>query len=111
MTAEILALVAGVIISLLFSYIPGLNVKFGVLASETKRVILLGLMLAVGIVAFLLSCTTFGGNFGIPVVCTQGGLSELIKAFVLAAIANQTTYQLTTEPKSVTEAKASRAEG
>jgi hypothetical protein len=108
MTAETLALVAGVIISLLFSYVPGLNVKFGALASEVKRVILLGLMLGVGIVAFLLSCTTFGGLFGIPIACTQGGFSELIKAFVFAAIANQTTYQLSTEAKAVTLVKAKR---
>lgn len=108
MNAQTLALVAGVIISLLFSYVPGLNVKFGALASETKRVILLGIMLLVGVAAFALSCTTFGGLFGIPIVCTQGGLAELIQAFVLAAIANQTTYQLTTETAAVTAVKAKR---
>jgi hypothetical protein len=111
MTAETLALIAGAFLTLIFSYVPGLNVKFGALASETKRLIMLGLIVLVGAVSFLLACTGFGEGLGITLVCTQGGLIELIKAIVFAAVANQGLYQLTPDTAGVAEAKAARTEG
>ena len=111
MTTETLVLVAGVILSLLFSYIPGLNVKFAALGSEVKRLIMLVLVVLVGGVAFLLSCTGLGEGLGIVIACTQGGALTLIQAIVLAAIGNQTAYMLSPETKAVVRAKEERVEG
>jgi hypothetical protein len=111
MTPETLALIAGVILSLVFSYIPGLNTKFAALASEVKRGIMLGLVVIVGAVAFGLTCAGLGDSFGITLVCTQAGLVELIQSIVLVAIANQATYGLSPQTGGVQRAKEERVEG
>lgn len=108
MSAEFLAVLAGAVLSLLFSYIPGLNVWFGGLESTYKRLIMLGLLAAVAGVVYGMACAGWGESFGIALTCDQAGLVELLKAFGLAAIANQTAYGLSPEPAAVQVAKATR---
>lgn len=106
MTATILSGVAGVILSLLFSYIPKLNTKFAAKTEEEKKLWMLGLLVLVAGAAFGLSCTKYGLMIGIPVQCTDAGLIELGKVLAAAAIANQTAFALTPQTKKVKAAKA-----
>ena len=79
MTATILSGIAGVILSLLFSYVPKLNTKFAAKSAEEKKLWMLALLAVVAGGAFGLSCTQYGAMLGIPIVCTDAGLIELIK--------------------------------
>jgi len=110
MTSQALAAAAGILLSLLFSYIPGLNTKFAALAKETKQLIMLGLLLVVAVCAFGLACAgVLTDLFGIMITCDKAGAIGLVQAFVLAAIANQATYTLTPQTKAVKAAKESAA--
>lgn len=57
MTAELLASVAGIILSLGFSYIPGLNTRFARLEGTYKRLIMTSMLVIVGGAIYALSCT------------------------------------------------------
>jgi len=108
MTAESLVLIAGTVLSLAFSYIPGLNTKFAVLSSTAKRLVLLALLALIAGASYGLACLGWGEAWGIALVCNQSGLQALVTQFVLAMIASQGMYELSPEVRSVADAKASR---
>ena len=91
MTAEELAAIAGVVISLAFSYVPKLEGWYDDLVTQSKSLVMLGVMVAVSMATFLLSC------YGVleVVVCTQAGAMGLFKVLVAALVANQVTHRLT----------------
>ncbi len=101
MSAEFLALVAGSVLSLLFSYIPGLNTGFAALGSEVKRLIMVGLLLGVAAAVYGLSCAGFGSAIGVEIACNQEGLVAVVTAFVLAVVANQSAYAITPKTSAV----------
>jgi hypothetical protein len=59
-----------------------------------KRLIMLGLLIAVAAAAFGLACTGFGADFGIAVTCDKAGAVGMIQALLMAVMANQATYQI-----------------
>ena len=105
MTSEQLATIAGVVLSLAFSYIPGLNVKFAALSGDVKRLILLGLLAAIAGTAYGLACAGLGSDLHIEIACDRNGLMQLLYAFFDAAIANQITYLLTPQTEAVKQAR------
>lgn len=106
MDAELIALIAGVILSLAFSYIPGLNTKYAALSEELKKLIMIGLLAAVAFGAYGLSCAGwFEDLTGIVITCDKSGFVAVLKAFVAAAIGNQTTHRLTPATNAVKVAK------
>lgn len=90
MTSESLAAVAGVVLSLAFSYVPGLNAWFDKLEPTHKRLVMLVLIVLVAAGAFGLSCARLY-DF---VACSQQGAITLLNAVIAAAVANQATYLL-----------------
>ncbi len=108
MSVESLALIAGGLLSLLFSYIPGLNAGFAGLGSEVKRLIMAGLLFLVAAVIYGLSCAGVGGSFGVSVPCTQEGLLGLVNVFVLAVIANQSAFSITPKIGAVRAVRESK---
>lgn len=94
MTPEQLAAIAGIVLSLAFSYVPGLKDWFDRQDGNTKRLVMLGLMLGVVAAIFGLSCAGLMTTFA----CTWLGAWDAVWLFVLAAIANQTAYSLTPKP-------------
>ena len=108
MTAEELALIAGVVLSLLFSYVPGLNAWFGGLDGVTKRLLMLAMIVISAAGAFGLACAGWGADFGLSLTCDRVGLSGLIRAAILCAMANQATYVMSTTPPAVRKALYSR---
>ena len=102
MSPETLTLIAGAALSLLFSYIPGLNVKFAALSGDVKRLIMAGVLLVVSAAIFGLSCAGLGGSFNLAALaCTKEGAIDLLKTFVMALVANQATYAITPLPEKV----------
>lgn len=107
MTPEVLASAASVLLSLVFTYVPGLNKKFATLDPSYQRLIMIGALALIAGGAFGLSCANlFQGT--IPTVCTDKGAQELVITFVLAVIANQATYSISPKPAAVQLAKSTR---
>lgn len=104
LTAEQLSAIAGIILSLALSYIPGLRTAFAGLAGEYKQVIMLGLLALVAGGAFALSC----GQVIDAVACTKDGALGLLTSFIAALVANQAAYTVSPEPEDVQRAKADR---
>lgn len=97
MSSEQLAALAGVILSLAFSYVPGLSDKFAALESTTKRLVMAGLLLLVAVAALGLSCA----NVVQTVECSQAGVLKLIDTFIAALVANQAAYLISPKPSDV----------
>jgi hypothetical protein len=99
MTADVLMLTVGVVLSLLFSYIPFIANWYYAFDDNKKKLIMLGFILAVSGGLFGLSCAGWASKLGITVfACTQEGLWEFVKIFFTVAIANQATAKLSWQP-------------
>lgn len=96
---QTLAAVAGIVLSLLFSYVPGMRDWFDALEGTYKRLLMLALLALVSIGIFVLGCA--GVVQGIP--CTQDGGWQLVQLFIAAAIANQTAYSFAPKPEPTIE--------
>jgi hypothetical protein len=94
-TPDFLALVAGVVLSLVFSYVPGLSAKFAALDPTVKRLYMLGLLVLTAAAIFGLSCASVLTG----VTCDKPGLLQMIEILILAVIANQSTYQISPQIK------------
>jgi hypothetical protein len=108
MTADTIAISAAVVLSLAFSYIPRLNPWFEKLEPTVKRLIMLCLLLVVSIAAFGLACAGWGDSLGLNVVCDEAGAWSLIRALVLAIIANQSIYNISPRTAAHYESKKIR---
>lgn len=92
--SDLLLAVTGVVISLLFSYFPGLKTWYEN-QSGKKALIMLGAILVVSLAYFGLACTPLALKIGIMVACTTDGALTVALAFVKIVIGNQATYLLT----------------
>jgi putative flippase GtrA len=109
MTPEILASVAGVILSLAFSYIPNLRTWFAEKPKEQQQLSMLALMFVVAAASYGLACAGILTElFGVALTCDRSGLLGLIQALIFAIMANQGVYQLTPRAADVRLAKAER---
>jgi hypothetical protein len=93
-TAEMLAGIAGAILSLCFSYIPGLNKRWDGFQAEVKRLVMFGLLVMVACVSYLLACVGWAADVGLGVTCDRQGIVALAMALLYALMANQSTYQI-----------------
>lgn len=85
-----LAVVAGVVLSLAFSYVPGLGAWYNRQASDVKRVIMLGVLaLTCGVIVGLACAGVLSG-----VECSRPGIIQMVEAFFVALVANQTTDRI-----------------
>jgi uncharacterized protein YacL len=100
-TPEMLALIAGVVLSLIFSYVPGLNTKFAALDPTYKRLIMLGILVLTAGAIFGLSCASVLTG----VTCDQPGLMQMVTILILAVIANQSAYSISPLSKPVRDAR------
>jgi hypothetical protein len=91
MTSEQLASIAGVALSLAFSYIPGLREQFERLTSGYKQLVMGALILIVSAVVFGLACAEVLES----VRCTRDGALGLLFLAIEALIANQSAYLIT----------------
>jgi hypothetical protein len=97
-TPVILAGIAGAVLSLAFSYIPGLSTKFAEIIPEYKRLIMALLLVIVTAVIYLLNC---GGVIQAGITCDRQGLIGLVWSFIVAVMANQATYTISPQTPAV----------
>lgn len=90
-----IAAVAGILLSLLFSYVPGARDWFDMLEGTHKRLVMLGLLAVASIGIFVLGCA--GVIEGLP--CTQDGAVGVLKLFIAAMVTNQTAYTISPKGK------------
>ena len=105
MTPTLLSSLAGIALSIIFSYIPGISTRYEALTATNKRLVMLFLLAVVSTAAFGFACLGWLPYFGdqISVSCTQQGGVELLTAFVLALVANQSTYLITPKANAKSE--------
>ena len=103
MTMETLSLLAGTLLSLGFSYLPGLSAWYSRLGKTPeggddggtrKRLVMLGLLGFTAGISFALACSGWGASAGLQLSCDQAGAVGLARALVLAIIANQSIYKI-----------------
>ena len=94
MSAESLSLVAGTVLSLTFSYVPGARSWFERFEPEIKRLIMLVLLVITAGIVYGLSCLGWVSEWGISLSCDRSGLLGLIEQLVIAIIANQSIYAI-----------------
>jgi hypothetical protein len=99
MTGTSLAAIAGIILSLLFSYTPGLKTWYSTKDSQTQSLIMLVLLLLTAAGVYGLSCS---GMWSF-VACDKAGIKALIEAFIAALVSNQATYVLTPSATAATK--------
>ena len=97
MTSDQLVAIAGVVLSLGMAYIPGLNKWYDALEGPAKRLLMAGLLLAVTLGAFGLSCLP-AAEVSI-FTCTKKDAIGLVWLFLEALVANQGVYLLAVRPK------------
>ena len=92
MTPEFVSSIAGIVLSLAFTFVPGLNEWYEPLVKSKKQLIMLGALAVVTAASVVLACV---GWFNSPATCDQVGIQQAITAFIAAAVANQAIYKLT----------------
>jgi len=88
MTAEKLSAIAGAVLSLAFSYLPGLSGWYDGQSPTVKRLLMAAVLVVVAGAIFGLSCWRIISQ----VECTQAGAWGLVGVLITALIANQAMY-------------------
>lgn len=105
LTSDLLALIAGAVLSLGFSYIPGLRTRYAKLDDTTKRGYMAILLLIVAAGLFGLQCTNI---LFIGIACTHAGAQSIVWIFILALVGNQSAFSISPRTADVQKAKALR---
>jgi hypothetical protein len=98
MDAEELSAVAGVLLSLSCSYLPGVKERFGGLTPVHKRLVMLALLVVAAAGAFGLSCLDAPG-LDLLVSCDREGAWGLLRSLAAAVIANQAVFSISPREK------------
>lgn len=104
MTVETLSLAAGALLSLLFGYVPGLKGWFDAKDSTVKRLIMAGALLIVSVLVFAAGCAGLTIP-GAVIECSTQGVWALVQVLLLALVANQSMYSITTASSAKRAAK------
>jgi len=102
LTSDMLVIFAGAVLSLLFSYVPGLSTWFAGMDGTFKRLAMLLLLAITAGAIYGLGCA---GVLSSGISCDQAGLTKLIYMFILAVIANQSTFSISPPTAAVRKAK------
>lgn len=104
MTPEALYGTAGIILSGLMTYIPGLRVKYASLDPTAKRLAMVGCLLlaAIGMAGWTCKSPQEGLTFG---MCLSGfDWSTVATSFFLALVGNQSADRILPKPQDVKDA-------
>ncbi len=94
--SQILLVLYGAILSLVFTYVPEIRTWYEGLPHQ--GLVMLGFIVLIGAVYFLLSCTPYAAWLHIQIACTQSSLFDLIWAILAIAVGNQLTYLFAPTP-------------
>lgn len=99
---DVLVMIAGSVLSALFTYVPKFNVWFAMKTDEFKQYTMIGIMFVVSGGMFALAC--FGLLEINEFVCNKGTAWHFIYTFILAVMSNQSTYLISPKPLAVKQA-------
>lgn len=94
MTIELLSGIVGVVLSLVFSYVPNLKSLFDKLPSDQKRLVMLGSVCLVSLALFGLACSPLAADLGIPLGCSKSDAISLLRITLAMLVLNQTAYSV-----------------
>ena len=94
MTVETVVGIASVILAVVFQYVPWLKDKYGDLADNYQKLIMLGLLVLVVAGAYGLSCFKLGDYF----TCDNEGMLKAAKLLLAAIMANQSVFKILPDP-------------
>lgn len=104
LTPEALGLWAGTAITLLFSYLPGLNTWYAGKTDAFKRLFMLGVLVVITAMIVLGMCS--GLLMVTNLTCHTASIGDLLNILILAIIANQAVFKISPPTQSVREVKA-----
>jgi hypothetical protein len=107
MNAETLSSVAGMLLSLGMSYIPGLSGWYAKLGPEAKRLTMAGLLVLAAGVSALWACT--GGARVLSHCVVSTDLRTYGQAIIAALVANQAMFMLTPDKADKKKPRRRRA--
>ena len=90
MNSTELAALAGLILQLLFEYLPGVEGWYGKLTPQYKRLVMLSLLILAAGGSYAAACYTPWK----AVECNQAGIWQLIAAVFAAVAVNQSAHKL-----------------
>jgi hypothetical protein len=97
--AQLIPVIAGIVLSLLLTYFPTLKTWYAKQAAAQKALIVLALSAVVALAYFGIACTPWAIHLGIVVACTEDGFWTVATAFGEVVAASQVAYLLTpTQP-------------
>ena len=91
---NIVVMVSGALLALLFGYVPGLRQWYEALDGVRKAQVMAGLLLLAAGGIYGAACYTPW----VVVECTTAGFWQLAQLFMVALIANQATYTIAVRP-------------
>lgn len=94
MSAEQLASIAGIVLSLVLAYVPWLSNWYNAQTKQVKVAVMGGLLIAVALGVFGLGCW----NVLVLVPCTLQGALQLLSVLISALMANQATFLFAVRP-------------
>lgn len=107
LTPDLIAMVAGLLLALIFDFVPKAKAWFDTKSVEGKRLINAGILFAVVVFIFGFNCLGWASGFHIPAVaCTQEGALLMVQLFVLALGVNYSTHAIS---RGVTKKVSTRA--
>lgn len=89
-SVNLISALAGAVLSVAFSYVPGLSDWFGALDGIYKRLVMAGTLLSVSLALFTGVCA--GIVVGDGLTCGRDGVLILLSVLWYALVANQTAY-------------------
>lgn len=98
MSPELIAATAGVILSLLMNYIPGLNTAFDRLSANGQRLAMAALLLITSIGIAIWTCTD-PEQGGLSICLGDTNWRAVVQAFIFALIANQASDRISPKPR------------
>ena len=96
MSVELISAIAGILISLILEFVPGVEAWYHKFAPQQKRLVMLVALFVVVGSAFGLSCAGLLAIF----VCTGAGAWEAVMAFIAALVANQSVHLIIKKNKN-----------
>lgn len=94
MNPELLSSMAGAILSLLASYVPGLNTAYDKLSPTAKRLVMALLVTVAAVISAAWSCSSPDTQEAIDVCMAGSGWRTYAQSIIAALVANQATHRI-----------------